>query len=119
MRVTHLKEEMKTHTFARYRRKDFGTFSAESCDYPDYAYKAAKSVASGECERGVLVCGTGIGMSIVANKVKGIRCALCTEEFSARATETAQRFQRACFGSARNRRAQSQAADGHFSCHGV
>lgn len=82
-----LKEEIKTHLLQEgYECKDFGTFSAESCDYPDYAYKAAKSVASGECERGVLVCGTGIGMSIVANKVKGIRCALCAEEFSARAT---------------------------------
>ena len=109
-----LKEEIKTHLLQEgYECKDFGTFSAESCDYPDYAYKAAKSVASGECERGVLVCGTGIGMSIVANKVKGIRCALCTED------ETAQRFQRACFGSTRNRRAQSQAVDGHFSYHGV
>ena len=79
-----LKEEIKTHLLQEgYECKDFGTFSAESCDYPDYAYKAAKSVASGECERGVLVCGTGIGMSIVANKVKGIRCALCTDPLMA------------------------------------
>ena len=82
-----LKEEIKTHLLQEgYECKDFGTFSAESCDYPDYAYKAAKSVASGECERGVLVCGTGIGMSIVANKVKGIRCALCTDSLQAEMT---------------------------------
>ena len=57
--------------------KDFGCFSKESCDYPDYARPAAEAVASGECEKGILVCTTGIGVSIVANKVEGIRCALC------------------------------------------
>ena len=57
--------------------KDFGTESEESCDYPLIAEKVAKSVASGECEQGILICGSGIGMSIVANKVKGIRAALC------------------------------------------
>ena len=66
--------------------KDYGTYSEESCDYPDYASKAAKAVASGECERGVVVCGTGIGVSITANKVNGIRCALCHDVFSAKAT---------------------------------
>lgn len=65
---------------------DFGTYSEESCDYPDYASKAAKAVANGECDRGVVVCGTGIGVSITANKVKGIRCALCHDVFSAKAT---------------------------------
>lgn len=63
--------------------KDFGTYSDESCDYPDFAEKAAHSVLSGECELGILVCGTGIGMSIAANKIKGIRCALCSDCFSA------------------------------------
>ena len=63
--------------------KDFGTFSDESCDYPQYALLAANAVVSGECEKGVLVCGTGIGISIAANKVKGIRCAACSEPFSA------------------------------------
>ena len=65
---------------------DYGTDSEASCDYPDYASKAAKAVANGECDRGVVVCGTGIGVSITANKVKGIRCALCHDVFSAKAT---------------------------------
>ena len=56
---------------------DFGTNSADSCDYPDFAKPAATAVANGECERGVVVCTTGIGVSMVANKVKGVRCALC------------------------------------------
>ena len=66
-----------------YETKDFGTYSTDSCDYPDFAYLAASAVASGEAERGVLICGTGIGISIAANKVKGVRCATCTDEFCA------------------------------------
>ena len=66
--------------------EDFGTYNEESCDYPDYASKAAKAVASGECEKGVVICGTGIGVSITANKVKGIRCALCHDVYSAKKT---------------------------------
>lgn len=69
-----------------YEYKDFGTFDENSVDYPDYAYYVGKSVQSGECEKGILVCGTGIGMSIAANKIPGIRCALCHDMFSARAT---------------------------------
>ena len=69
-----------------YEVEDFGTNSEDSCDYPDYAGKAAKAVASGACDKGVVVCGTGIGVSITANKVKGIRCALCHDVFSAKAT---------------------------------
>jgi len=65
---------------------DFGTYNEKSCDYPDYASKAAKAVASGECEKGVVVCGTGIGVSITCNKVNGIRCALVHDVFSAKAT---------------------------------
>ena len=65
---------------------DFGTYSEESCDYPDFAAKAAKAVASGDSDKGVVVCGTGIGVSITANKVKGIRCALVHDVFSAKAT---------------------------------
>lgn len=57
--------------------RDFGTFTADSCDYPDFARPAALAVANGQCERGILVCTTGIGVSMVANKVKGVRCALC------------------------------------------
>ena len=56
---------------------DFGTYSADSCDYPDFARPAAQAVANGEAERGILVCTTGIGVSMVANKIKGVRCALC------------------------------------------
>lgn len=65
---------------------DFGTYTHDSVDYPDYGYKAAKAVANGECEKGVVVCGTGIGISITCNKVHGIRCALCHDVFSAKAT---------------------------------
>ena len=64
--------------------KDFGTNSEESCHYPSFGARAAKAVASGECERGILICGTGIGMSLAANKVKGIRCVACSEPYSAR-----------------------------------
>ncbi len=66
--------------------KDFGTDSTASCDYPDYIVPAAKSVAAGEYDYGVFVCGTGIGVSITANKIKGIRAALCHDAFSAKAT---------------------------------
>ena len=62
---------------------DMGTYTADSVDYPDFAAKVAKAVVSGEVERGILVCGTGIGISIAANKVKGIRAALCHDVFSA------------------------------------
>ena len=69
-----------------YEVEDFGCYSEESCDYPDYAGKAALAVAKGTCDKGIVVCGTGIGVSITANKVKGIRCALCHDVFSAKAT---------------------------------
>ena len=64
----------------------YGTDSSCSCDYPDFALKAAEAVATGECASGVLVCTTGIGISIAANKVRGVRCALCSEPFSAKMT---------------------------------
>ncbi len=63
---------------------DFGTYDQQSCDYPVFAAKAAKAVAAGECDKGILICGTGIGMSLAANKVKGIRCVACSEPFSAK-----------------------------------
>ena len=66
--------------------KDFGTYDTASCDYPIYGYRAAKAVASGECDRGIVICGTGIGVSICANKVRGIRCALCGDVLSAELT---------------------------------
>ena len=66
--------------------KDYGTYSDESCDYPVYGKAVANAVASGECDRGILICGTGIGISIAANKIRGIRAALCGDCFSAEAT---------------------------------
>ncbi len=65
---------------------DFGCFSAESCDYPEFSEKAARAVAAGQCRFGVVVCTTGIGVSICANKVRGVRCALCHEPLSAQLT---------------------------------
>ena len=67
-----------------YEVKDFGPNTLESVDYPDYAKKVATSVSSNECQMGVLICGTGLGMSYAANRFKGIRAALCTNEFMAR-----------------------------------
>lgn len=66
--------------------EDFGTYSSDSCDYPVFAARAARAVAAGRCDRGIVICGTGIGVSIAANKVPGIRCALCSETFSAELT---------------------------------
>ena len=66
--------------------KDFGCYSTESCDYPDFGEAAARAVASGEYDCGIVICTTGIGISIAANKVKGIRCALCSEPLSAEMT---------------------------------
>lgn len=70
----------------RIEYRDFGCYSENSCDYPEYAEKVAHAVVSGGFEKGILICGTGIGVSIAANKVKGIRCALCHDCFSAKAT---------------------------------
>lgn len=75
-----LKEKLKERLKDEIEWVDFGTFSTESVDYPEIAYEVAESVARGENEAGVLICRTGVGMSIVANKVKGIRCALCYNE---------------------------------------
>ena len=77
--VAHLKN--KGHEVS-----DFGTYTTASCDYPEFAAAAAKAVASGECEKGIVLCTTGIGVSIAANKVKGIRCALLSDLMSARLT---------------------------------
>ena len=66
--------------------KDFGTYTKDSCDYPDFAVQAAESVASGESERGIVVCSSGIGVSIVANKVPGVRCAHCHDWYCAKFT---------------------------------
>ena len=69
-----------------YEVKDFGTYTLDSCDYPEYAAAAAKAVAAGECDKGFVLCTTGIGVSIAANKVDGIRCALLSDVMSARMT---------------------------------
>ena len=66
--------------------KDFGTYSTDSCDYPEYGRAVARAVAAGECEKGIVICTTGIGISITANRVPGIRAALCGDCFSARMT---------------------------------
>ncbi len=82
-----LKNEIKKYlTENNYEVMDFGTDSTDSCDYPDYALPAAEAVANGECERGILVCSTGIGVSIVANKVPGVRCAHCHDTYCAEFT---------------------------------
>ena len=82
-----LKNALIPHLEQRgYQVKDFGTYTAESCDYPDFAGAAAKAVAAGECEKGIVLCTTGIGVSIVANKIRGIRCALLSDVMSARMT---------------------------------
>ena len=82
-----LKKKLMEHLSERgLEYKDFGTYSSASCDYPVYAKAVANAVASGECDRGIIICGTGIGVSITANKVRGIRAALCGDCFSAEAT---------------------------------
>lgn len=82
-----LKERLKAYLKEQgHEVVDCGTHSPDSCDYPDYARPAARLVADGSCERGVVLCTTGIGMSMVANKVKGVRCALCHEPLSAEMT---------------------------------
>lgn len=81
-----------------YDAVDFGTYSKDSCDYPDVAKKVAQSIQNKECERGILICGTGIGMSIAANKFKGIRAALCGDTFSAHATREHNNSNVLCLG---------------------
>lgn len=66
--------------------RDYGCRSTQSCDYPEFGSAAAKAVAAGECDRGIVICTTGVGISIAANKIKGIRCALCTDPVTARLT---------------------------------
>lgn len=82
-----LKQEVMKHLDARgLEYKDYGTYSEDSCDYPVYGKAVAHAVADGECEKGIIICGTGIGISITANKIKGIRAALCSDCFSAEMT---------------------------------
>ena len=82
-----LKIAVKEHLLEKgYEVADFGTNTLDSCDYPDYVAPAAKAVAAGECDKGIVLCSTGIGVSIAANKVDGIRCALLSDLMSARLT---------------------------------
>lgn len=83
----HLKEDIREYLESEgIAYEDFGTYSDSSCDYPDIAAAVAPKVAAGEYDCGILICGTGIGIGIAANKVKGIRAALCHDTFSARAS---------------------------------
>ncbi len=82
-----LKEQMKKHLKEKgYEVTDFGTDSEASCDYPAFAKPAARAVAEGRCDKGIVICTTGIGVSICANKVPGIRCALCSDSMTAKLT---------------------------------
>ena len=82
-----LKEHIKDYLQEKgHELEDVGTYSTDSCDYPDFGKAAALAVAEGRCERGIVICTTGIGISIAANKVRGVRCALCTETLSAEMT---------------------------------
>lgn len=95
--------ELKNHIISYLKEqgveiKDFGTYDENSVDYPDIAKKVCSSITSGECERGILVCGTGIGMSIAANKVKGIRAAMCTDVYSAKMTKQHNNTNVLCLG---------------------
>lgn len=79
-----LKKEIAEHLLKKgIECKDYGTYTKDSCDYPEYGYKVAQGVVAGECDYGILVCGTGIGISLAANKVDGIRCAVVSDTFSA------------------------------------
>ena len=81
-----------------YDVEDVGTYSEESCHYPTYASAVCEKILSGECDKGILICGTGIGMSIAANKHKGIRAACCSDTFSARLTREHNDANVLCFG---------------------
>lgn len=94
-----LKKDIMKHLEAKgYEIKDFGSHSTESVDYPDYALPASLAVKNGECDLGILICGTGIGMSLCANKVKGIRAACCADTFSARMTRLHNNSNILCLG---------------------
>lgn len=94
-----LKNQMVEHFKKRgIELKDVGCYSTQSCDYPEYAKKVTDLVTSGECELGILICGTGIGMSMAANKVKGIRAAVCSDCFSAQATREHNNANVLCIG---------------------
>lgn len=94
-----LKEEVKKYLLEQgHEVTDVGTYSPESCDYPDIARAGCEKILSGECERGILICGTGIGISMAANKIKGIRAACCSDTYSARYTRLHNDANVLCFG---------------------
>lgn len=94
-----LKQEIMKHLDAKQiPYKDFGTYTDESCDYPIYGEAVANAVAAGECEQGILICGTGIGISMAANKVNGVRAAVCTDCFSAEMTRKHNNANVLCMG---------------------
>lgn len=93
------KEEIKTHLSEQaWPTKDYGTYSCERVDYCDYGFRVAEAVAHGECEKGLLFCGTGVGTSISANKVRGIRAVVCSEPYSARLSRSHNDTNILCLG---------------------
>ena len=78
--------------------KNFGTYTKDSCDYPEFAHAVAHSIVNGECEKGILICGTGIGISIAANKIDGVRAALCSDVYSAKMTKQHNNANIICLG---------------------
>ena len=94
-----LKQEIKKHLEERgLSYKDYGSYDPEPVDYPVYGKKVGRAVADGECDRGILICGTGIGISIAANKIKGVRAAVCSDCFSAEATQQHNNANVLCMG---------------------
>ncbi len=94
-----LKEEVKKYLESLgHEVVDVGTYTPDSCDYPDIAKAGCEKITSGECERGILICGTGIGISMAANKIRGIRAACCSDTYSARYTRLHNDANVLCFG---------------------
>ena len=94
-----LKEEVKKYLESLgHEVVDVGTYTSDSCDYPDIAKAGCEKITSGECERGILICGTGIGISMAANKIRGIRAACCSDTYSARYTRLHNDANVLCFG---------------------
>lgn len=97
--AVEMKSQVKEHLISRgFEVEDVGTFSTESCNYPEIAHKLCQKIQSGEQKMGILICGTGIGMSMAANKHKGIRAACCSDVFSARLTRQHNDANVLCFG---------------------
>lgn len=93
-----LKQALLTGVLQGHAVRDFGVFTPESVDYPDVAFEVAQAVASGEFDRGILICGTGVGMAIAANKVRGIRAATCSDVYSAKMSRRDNDANVLCFG---------------------